>query len=99
MIEEIVNNNLEININDTILLDFYANWCGPCKVLSNTLSKLSDEKSDIIIKKINVEENELLCDQYQIKNLPYIICFKNGIEVWYHSGLLTETQLKEKLNA
>lgn len=98
MIEEVLNDKLELN-NDLTVIDFYATWCGPCKILSEIIDKINNQNPSISFKKINVDKNEILCDKYHVTNLPCLICFKNGEEYWRHIGLLTQKQLEEKINA
>lgn len=92
-----VNNILENNSN--VLLDFYADWCGPCQTLLPTIHKLADElKDDVVIKKINVDDNQELAAQFSIRNIPTLIFFKEGQPVDRHTGLLSEQNLRDKIN-
>lgn len=79
-----------ISENNFVLVDFWAEWCMPCRMMGEVLEQLSDIYGDEIkIIKINVEENEELASFYEIKNLPTIIIFKDG-EI-----LLREVGLKQ----
>lgn len=85
--------------NSNVLLDFYADWCGPCQTLLPTIHKLADElKDDVVIKKINVDDNQELAAQFSIRNIPTLIFFKEGQPVDRHTGLLSEQNLRDKIN-
>ncbi|WP_207640768.1 thioredoxin [Clostridium hydrogeniformans] len=64
--------------NGVTLVDFWATWCGPCKMLSPVLDELSKEISDIKFGKVNVDENPQSAEQYRIASIPTILLFKNG---------------------
>ncbi len=65
----------------TVLLDFYADWCGPCKMLAPILEEIAGERSDIIIGKINVDEEAELSSLFAIEAMPTMVIMKNGKEV------------------
>lgn len=77
------------------LVDFYADWCGPCKVMSQILESIKDEV-DII--KINTDLNPKLVFKYRIMSIPTIIIFKDGKILKEIVGLLAEDELKEVIN-
>ena len=62
----------------TTIVDFYAEWCGPCKVLGPVLDKVAAENPEIQIIKVNVDENEELSAEFGIRNIPSVFIFKNG---------------------
>ena len=78
-----------------VLLDLYANWCGPCKVLSPILKEIkSDFNNSLVILKIDVDKNTAISDKFQVKGVPTLILFKSGKIIWRQSGLLTKKELK-----
>ena len=79
-----------------VLLDFYAIWCGPCKVFGNTLEEFSKLHPDITIFKINVDEQEETAENFKVTNLPTII-YTTLDEIWRHNGLMTLQQLENKI--
>lgn len=90
-------NSIENNKN--VLLDFYADWCGPCQTLLPTIHKLADElKDDVIIRKVNVDEHQELAAQFSIRNIPTLIFFKDGEPVGRHTGLISEQNLRQKID-
>lgn len=88
-----------IRNNPNVLLDFYADWCGPCQTLLPTIHKLTDElKDDVIIKKVNVDDYQELAAEFSVRNIPTLIFFKEGQAVDRHTGLITERNLRNKIN-
>ena len=78
-----------------VLLDLYANWCGPCKVLSPIIKEIkSDFNASLVILKIDVDKNTAISDKFQVKGVPTLILFKSGKIIWRQSGLLTKKELK-----
>ena len=62
-----------------VIVDFYADWCGPCKMLTPIIDEIADEKNDQIkVCKVNVDENSELAQKYSVQSIPTIISFKNG---------------------
>ncbi len=88
-----------IETNGNVLLDFYAEWCGPCQTLLPTIHKLTDElKDDVLIKKVNVDEYQELAAEFSVRNIPTLIFFKDGKAVDRHTGLITERNLRQKID-
>lgn len=79
-----------------VLVDFWAAWCGPCKMLGPILDELSTEIPQKITK-VNVDEVESLAQQYKIRSIPTMIVFKNGQVVDTFVGLMQKQALKDKL--
>ncbi len=61
-----------------VLVDFWASWCGPCRMLSPTISEIAEENSDIKVGKINVDEEQELASQFNVMSIPFIAVFKDG---------------------
>nr|WP_317166313.1 thioredoxin [Spirosoma agri] len=71
-----------------VLVDFYADWCGPCKQQAPILKQLTDRAGDSVrVVKINVDKAQKAADQYQIRSIPTMIMFKDGKIVWRQSGV------------
>jgi len=67
--------------NGTVLVDFWAPWCAPCKMIAPSLNEIAEEESNrVTIAKVNVDQNKALAEKYQIRNIPTLIVFKNGKE-------------------
>lgn len=83
--------------NKVTLVDFYADWCGPCKMVSPILEKIASETENFDIAKINVDENQTLAMQYRIMSIPNMLVFKNGEVVDEVVGFLPEQSIKDLL--
>lgn len=79
----------------TVLVDFWATWCGPCRMLSPIVDEVASERPDVKVGKINVDEQPELAQQFGIMSIPTLIVFKNGEKVQESVGLIP----KEKVEA
>lgn len=90
-------NNAEFNNEikeGRVLVDFFATWCGPCKMLSLVMEKF-DSKGVIPIVKVDIDEDSMLANEYQISSVPTLIIFENGKEVKRRSGFMSEEELQK----
>ncbi len=76
-----------------VLVDFYADWCGPCKMIQPELEKLAQETDELTVAKVNVDENNNLAERFKISNIPCMILFKNGEPQKTILGYRTKQQL------
>jgi len=84
--------------NKLILLDFHANWCGPCKSISPTIEKLAEQQhGDFEIVKINVDNNRNIAQEFGVRNIPALFFMKDGKVIESLSGNQTEEALKDKI--
>ena len=81
-----------------VLVDFYADWCGPCKILSPIVAEIAQEKSDIKVVKINVDGAPNVAIKYQIMSIPTLIVIKDGNEVNRSVGLINKSQILDLIN-
>lgn len=80
--------------NTPILVDFFATWCGPCKTLIPILADVKKELCDQVkIIKINLDNNQTLATQLQVRGVPTLLLFKDGKQVWRKSGVLQKDEL------
>ena len=79
----------------TVLVDFWATWCGPCRMLSPLVDEVASERPDVKVGKINVDEQPELAQQFGIMSIPTLLVFKNGEKVQESVGLIP----KEKVEA
>lgn len=99
-IELTKENFAEHTQNGVVLVDFWAPWCGPCRMLAPVIDKLAEEfDGKAKICKVNTDEQEELSAQYGIRSIPTMLFFKNGEVVDQMVGATSEQVLKDKLNA
>jgi thioredoxin 1 len=87
-----------INSDTPTLVDFFAEWCGPCKTMKPVLEELKQKVGDkATILKIDVDKNPAIASQFTIQSIPTIIIFKNGNVVWRQMGAVPATVLEKQL--
>lgn len=89
--DEVINNGL-------VLVDFFATWCGPCKMLSPLLEEIARENPSLTILKIDVDEVGLLAARYGIQAIPTLLLFKNGQHIETRMGYQNKNQLQAFIN-
>ena len=83
-----------------VLVDFWAEWCGPCKAIAPVLDELADEfDGKLKVAKVNVDENNALAAEYQIRSIPNLLLIKGGQVVEQLIGLMPKPALVEKISA
>lgn len=88
-----------INSDTPVLVDFYADWCGPCKMMAPILKNLKKEMGDkLSIIKIDTDRNPDAAAKYKIRGVPTLILFRNGQIIWRQSGVVQLAQLKQIVN-
>ena len=81
-----------------VLVDFYAEWCGPCKALAPVLESVKNELKDTaIIIKIDVDKNQTLASKLNVRGVPTLVIYKNGEIVWRQSGVLSKDEITGKI--
>ena len=79
--------------NIPVLVDFYADWCGPCKMLSPTVDEVAAENDDIKVVKVNVDESQNVAIKYQVMSIPTLVVIKNGNEVNRSVGVIDKAEI------
>ncbi len=93
---KITNDNFEkeiLNSDKTTIVDFYADWCGPCKMMSPIIDKIAEENNNVKVGKLNVDEAQDIAAQYNVMSIPTIIVFKNGIEYKRFVGVTSKDNI------
>ena len=95
---EVNANNFEqevLEAKETVLVDFWAPWCGPCRMQAPILEKFAEENPGIKVVKVNVDDNQELAMEYNISSIPSLLVFKNGEAVNFAVGLQSKNALEE----
>ena len=94
---ELNKENFESTLNDNniLLVDFWAEWCGPCKMFGPTFEKVAEKHQDIAFAKVNTEEQQEIAASFGIRSIPTLGVFKENVLVFMQPGALPETALEE----
>ncbi len=92
------NYALMVRNSKYVLVDFYADWCGPCKKMAPILRKVDDESADLSMLKIDADKNKSLTEAHEVSEIPTLILYKYGRQIWRHTGMISENELKSKIN-
>jgi len=87
-----------IENNKNVLIDFYADWCGPCQTLLPTVHKLAEEfEGEVSIRKVNVDQNQELAAAFGVRSIPTLVQITDGKEISRIVGLVTEKDLRSRI--
>ena len=94
------NNFAEIKSSEKpVLLDFYADWCGPCRMVGPIVDEIAEERSDIVVGKVNVDEENELASQFGVFSIPTLVVMKDGKVVEQASGARPKAQILAMVDA
>jgi thioredoxin 1 len=92
--------NTLISSPTPVLVDFYADWCGPCKAMAPAIQAVGkDVEGKARVIKVNIDKNQDAAMQYNVRAVPTFIIFKEGKQVWRHSGMIDKNTLEKQLLA
>lgn len=97
-VEHITTKNFDekvTNSTGTVLVDFYADWCGPCKMLAPAVEDIAESHPDIRVYKVNVDEENALAVKFKVMSIPTLIVFKDGVQAETSVGMVSQQELEE----
>ena len=99
-VENIDNESFEeevLNSQKDVLIDFYADWCGPCQMLAPIVEEVANENKNIKVCRINVDDNQELAMKYEVMSIPTLVVIKEGKEIKRKIGLISKDEISEML--
>jgi thioredoxin 1 len=99
-INEVTDDNFQAEVLEAdkpVLVDFWAPWCGPCRIIAPHLEELAGEREDLQIVKLNVDDNPQTAAQYNVMSIPMLLLFKNGAPVHQIIGAVPKSRLVQEI--
>jgi thioredoxin 1 len=97
---EVTDSNFQAEVIESekaVLVDFWAPWCGPCRVIAPSLEEIASEREDLEVKKLNVDDNQVTAARYDVMSIPTLILFKNGEPAHKIIGAMPKSRLVQEL--
>ena len=100
VITQVTDSNFQAEVLESetaVLVDFWAPWCGPCRVIAPSLEEINEERDNLRVVKLNVDENQVTAARYDVMSIPTLILFKNGEPATRIIGALPKKRLVQEL--
>ena len=99
-IQELTAHNFDqaVESHNLLVIDFWAQWCGPCKIFGKTMAEVEKEYPDIVFASVNVEVEKTLAEEFAVRSIPFVMIIKNRTVVYAESGVLSASALRELLD-
>ena len=100
MLIEVTDANFEevvLKSDKPVLVDFWAAWCGPCKIIAPTLNEIADSQTDFAVAKVNVDHNQQLAQKFKVRNIPTMLILKDGKEAGRIVGVKTKRSILKEV--
>ncbi len=96
---DLTQENLESTVrdNDIVIVDFWAEWCGPCKSFAPTYEKVSESHTDIVFAKVNIEEQQEIAQTFGIRSIPTLAIFREQTLIMLEAGAMAESTLEQAI--
>jgi thioredoxin 1 len=99
-IQDVTDNDFQAKVLEAetaVLVDFWAPWCGPCRVIAPSLEEIAEERDELAIVKLNVDDNQATAARYNVMSIPTLILFKNGEPVHQIIGAMPKSRLVQEI--
>lgn len=99
-IQELNANNFDqaIESEGVIVIDFWAEWCGPCKAFAKIVANVAKEYPDVVFGSVNVDDEKALAEEFSVRSIPFVMIMRNRVVVYAESGMLSASSLRELLD-
>ncbi len=100
MVKTITVDNYEqeaVKTDKTVVLDFWASWCAPCRMFAPIIEQFAEEHPEVVVGKVNIDEQPQLTQQFKVMSVPTLVIMKNGEEVRKSTGVITKSEIEALL--
>lgn len=92
------NFDTTVESNELLVIDFWAEWCGPCKAFAKIMAEVAKEYKEVVFASVNIENEKALAEEFAVRSIPFVMIIKKRAVVYADSGLLSAVSLRELLD-